>query len=191
MRDSDNDEDFIVRIYGRSTTGVEIQGFTAYIEPAEMSPAESLQFNYTVSFDSPGSASVQLDFSEPGYVSVTTTPDILVIELKNFTDNEGNLIADHAKIKRNLPNQIGDFEQAEAIFLAAEYAVVAIGSQFTIQTLLTSCSKMKVGELLASMAALQLIIHLTLTKAVIPANAQILFTKIEEIVSFDPIEVSD
>ena len=47
---------------------------------------------------------MRLIFENPHYVSATAEKDVLVINLSEFKDQDGNLIADSLVLKRDLPN---------------------------------------------------------------------------------------
>ena len=46
------------------------------------------------------------------------------------------------------------------------------------------------NQMLGSIKNLQIIVHLCLLAVIVPANAQILFTHLFDMIAFDPIDVS-
>ena len=47
---------------------------------------------------------MQLIFENPAYVSAMSEKDVVVIDLKEFRDLDGNLIVDGFVLKKQLPN---------------------------------------------------------------------------------------
>ena len=47
------------------------------------------------------------------------------------------------------------------------------------------------NAMLASIKNVQVVVHLTLLNVIVPANAQIFFGAVAEVVTFDPVDVSE
>ena len=78
---------------------------------------------------------MKLNFDSPGSITSTTEKDYLVIEMRNFRDKEGNLIAEDNDIRNALPNQISG-EVALVAATAGAAAASSVGASSTINIVL-------------------------------------------------------
>ena len=63
-----------------------------------------LQFKYEFQEVQGDSVSIKLNFTNPEHLSISPEPDMLVIELRDFRDDQGNLIVDEKIIRTPIPN---------------------------------------------------------------------------------------
>ena len=78
-----------------------------------------------------------------------------------------------------------------AITQLADSTKSAVGANFSVNFILTYLLGFGLGSMLGSFQVLQLINHLVLFDVIVPANAQIFYGSLADILAFDPIEVAD
>ena len=132
--------------------------------------------------------SIDLIFDNPGHISYNQEPEKLIISLKDFRDPKGKLIVEEMQIERVLPTQI-DPEMAEAIGAAASATSASFGSSISFNFILNIIMSSSLNSMLSAIKNVQVVVHLTLLSVVVPANAQIFYGAIAELVAFDPIEI--
>ena len=69
-----------------------------------MSDAASLAFEYEILEFSNMNLKFKLNFVNPPSVSSTTDKEVMVIQLRNFRDPDGKLIAESEDLRREVPN---------------------------------------------------------------------------------------
>lgn len=92
---------------------------------------------------------MKLNFDNPGYVSSNPEKDRLVIEMRDFRDKDGNLIAEDQDIRNRLPNQI---DEAVAITAAAAGAAAAssVGGATTVNIVLNIVMSASMNQMIGS-----------------------------------------
>ena len=118
-----------------SNDSIAVEGISMYMEATEMTAVDQLQFTYTIGGFSGTSLDLKLNFDSPGSITSTTEKDYLVIEMRNFRDKEGNLIAEDNDIRNALPNQISG-EVALVAATAGAAAASSVGASSTINIVL-------------------------------------------------------
>ena len=81
-----------------------MKGVTICIDPSGYTESDMLQFNYVFEEVQGDSVSIKLNFTNPEHLSIASEPDMLVIELRDFRDDQGNLIVDEKIIRTPIPN---------------------------------------------------------------------------------------
>ena len=66
-----------------------------------------------------------------------------------------------------------------------------VGASFSFNIVLNLIIGLSLNQILSSIKNLQVIVHLTLFKVIIPANASIFYAIIFKIIAFDPIDISE
>lgn len=91
-------------IYGKPKNDTEpVKGISMYLEVSEMSDKDLLSYEYTVeTFENQG-LSLALHFENPNVVSVNQEREYIVLELRDFRDQEGNLIAEDQDLRLPVP----------------------------------------------------------------------------------------
>ena len=89
-----------------------------------------------------------------------------------------------------MPTQV-DGTTATVISAFGSASAAAVGSSFSLNFLLNMLMSTSMNQMLASMKALQIIIHLSLMNVKVPANAQQFNGFISSMVVYDPINVED
>ena len=133
---------------------------------------------------------MDLQFESPGQISYNAQPEILVIKLQDFRDPDGNLIAEDKEIVKTLPTMI-DPAEASVLEAVGAFASASAGASLTFNFVLNLLMSTSLNSMLSAIKNLQVIVHLTLLSVVVPANAQIFFGAIAELISFDPIEIDE
>ena len=110
--------------------------------------------------------------------------------MRDFRDPEGNLIVDEHNMRKPIPTQL-DPGTAQAIEVIGTTAGASVGASFSFNVVLNLIISQGLNQMLSSIKNLQVIVHLTLIHVVIPANAQIFFSMIFEIIAFDPVNISE
>ena len=127
-------------------------------------------------------------FTNPEQISVSEEPESLIIRLKDFRDPNGELIAKDQEIRKSLPTQINP-SMAEALQAAGSIASASVGTSLSFNFVLNILMRTSLNSMLSAIKFLQIVVHLTLLSVIVPANAQIFYGAIAEIVAFDPIEL--
>lgn len=71
-----------------------IRGISVFIEASEMQTKDVLDFAYKIESFEEKKLVMSLQFEKPVAVSATTEKDSLVIQLRDFRDKDGKLIAE-------------------------------------------------------------------------------------------------
>jgi len=110
--------------------------------------------------------------------------------LRDFRDKNNKLIAEDQDIRQAIPNQI-DPDAAAAVAQAGAAASSAVGASVTINIVLNLIMSASMNQMLSSIKNLQVIVHLCLLGVIVPANAQIFFEYLFEMIAFDPVDVTE
>ena len=78
---------------------------------------------------------------------------------------------------------------AAAMAAAGSTASAGVGSSFSFNFVLNILMSSSLNSMLSAIKNVQVIVHLTLLSVVVPANAQIFYGAIAEMVAFDPVEI--
>ena len=89
--------------------------------------------------------------------------DVLVVELEDFRDPQGELIYDSLIIRRNMPSQTS-IEAAEAVESAGAAASSVVGASTTINIVLNLVMSSSLNQMLSHIKNTQLMVHLTLLR---------------------------
>ena len=160
------------------------------IEPSGYTKPEKLQFTYEFGDFEDKSVSLSLNFADPDNVSIAKETDILVIELKDFRDNEGNLIVDEKTIRISIPNQV-EAGLAVTVEAAGSTAASGVASSFSFNFIMSILLSSSLSKMLASIKNLQIIVHLSLLGIAMPGLASIFFASIQSMIAFDPLPNAD
>ena len=128
-------------------------------------------------FKDPNSVSLSLNFADPDNVSIASEKDILVVELKDFRDNEGNLIVDEKIIRIPMPNQVSA-GLAVTMETTGGIASSGVASSFSFNFVLSILLSSSLAQMLSSIKNLQVIVHLSLLGIAMPGLASIFFASI-------------
>ena len=83
----------------------------------------------------------------------------------------------------------------EAMAVSAENAgaaaSTAVGTSTTINVILNIIMSASMNQMLGSIKTLQVIVHLCLFTLIIPANADVFFAELFNMIAFDPVDVQD
>ena len=113
-----------------------------------------------------------------------------MIKFENFRDKQSNLIVEELKIEKPLPNQV-DADSIVALDIFGDIAIGAVGSSFSFTFILNLAMGTSMSQMLGSIKALQIMIHLCLMNVDVPSIAQSVIGKISQMVVFDPIPMED
>lgn len=157
--------------------------------PSDPTLKDQLGFEYSVRTFTDEELSLNFFFENPTSVS-SYEKDTLVFKLDNFRDREGSIIYDNFEIRKKMPRQASPaaVEVAESAGAAASAAVGASTSVNLVLNILLSGS---LNQMLSSIKNLQVIVHLTLLTVNRPAITKPFFSKLFEMISFDPINIED
>ena len=100
-----------------------------------MSSPELLAFTYSVKAYEDEKVSIKLEFENPEEVSRYIDKETLIIELVEFRDTNGEIIADGRQLNITVPNQLHEAE-VSTIKKVAVVAVVVAGSQISINLII-------------------------------------------------------
>ena len=158
-----------------------------------MSNADKLQFQYSSKEFSDDSLGIQLIFENPNEVSLIPYDlDYLVIELENFRDQKGELIADYHTTRTALPNQIDENSTAfKVLETFGDLIVVALGVTVSFSFALSYLMNASLQQLLSLVKNLQLVSHIPLLSVFVPAITLGFFEIIFKALRFDLFEVSE
>ena len=131
-----------------------------------------------------------MDFDSPSEVSRYSDKETLLIELIEFRDMNGEMIADDRQLNTTIPNQLDESEFV-AIKSVASVSAAAIQTQITINAIIQILKNHSFNQVLSSMKYLVLIVHIGLLTVSIPASAQLFFGQLVEIIAFDPVNIED
>ena len=131
---------------------------------------------------------VQLAFENKMHVSVSPTQDKLVISMHDIRDKHGDIIVEDHLIEKSIPTQL-DEATATTLQVVGSTVSAATNAQFSFNIVLNVLMNSSLGTLISSIKGLQVITHLSLMPMIIPANAQIFFNYIFQVVAFDPIDI--
>lgn len=159
-----------------------------YVETFEDNDHD-LNFDYNIT-TSDTNIDVQLKFKNPSGVSVAEEKDLLVIELNDFRDNEGNLIVKENKIVNEIPNQV-DPEMAASLEKAGDAVSSSVGASFSFNFIIQLLMAASIAQMVSSIKFLQIIVHSCLLNVIVPGNAAILFGAVADQIAFDPIDLSN
>ena len=106
-----------------------------YLEMSDMSDPEMLQFEFEAREFGKEKLNLSLLFENPEHISYNEEPEILVIQLKDFRDPNGNLIVEEQEIRKTLPTQM-DPALAAAIESAAATASASTAASFSLNFVL-------------------------------------------------------
>ena len=93
-------------------------------------------------------------------------------------------------IKKPLNNLV-DSDTAILLEVFGATASAGIGANFSFNFVLNLLMSTSMNQMLSSIKALQVVIHLCLMTVIMPGNANILFGALAEFVAFDPVDVTD
>ena len=93
-------------------------------------------------------------------------------------------------IKKPLNNLV-DSDTAILLDAFGATASAGIGANFSFNFVLNLLMSTSMNQMLSSIKALQVVIHLCLMTVIMPGNANILFGALAEFVAFDPVDVTD
>ena len=159
-----------------------------YVETFEENDND-LNFNYNIT-TTDTNIDVQLKFKKPSGVSVSEEKDLLVIELNDFRDQEGNLIVKENKIVNEIPNQVSP-ELAATLETAGSAVSSSVGASFSFNFVIQLLMAASIAQMVSSIKFLQIIVHCCLLNVIVPGNAAILFSAVADQIAFDPIDLSD
>ena len=131
-----------------------------------------------------------VNFVDPDNVSIAAETDMLVIELKDFRDNEGNLIVEEKIIRIPIPNQVS-FDLAVTMETAGSFASSGVATSFSFNFVLSILLSTSLSQMLSSIKNLQVIVHLSLLGIVMPGLASVFFASIQTMIAFDPLPNAD
>ena len=120
---------------------------------------------------------LRVKFEDPDNVSVASEKEYLVIELKDFRDNEGKLIVEEKIIRIPIPNQVS-FGLAVTMETAGSFASSGVASSMSFNFVLSILLSTSLSQMLSSIKNLQVIVHLSLLGIVMPGLASIFFASI-------------
>ena len=175
-------------IDGKPSSGEEIPGVKMYVETFEENDHD-LNFDYNITTTATN-IDVQLKFKKPSGVSVSEEKDILVIELNDLRDNEGNLVVKENRIVNEIPNQVSP-ELAASLETAGNAVSSSVGASFSANFIIQLLMAASIAQMVSSIKFLQVIVHSSLLNVIVPGNAAILFGAVAEQISFDPIDLSE
>ena len=112
------------------------KGAAFCIEPSGYTEPEKLQFTYEFGDFKDNSIPLSVHFADPDNVSIAADADMLIIELKDFRDNEGNLIVEEKIIRIPIPNQVSS-DLASTIKAAGSFASSGVASTFSFNFVLS------------------------------------------------------
>ena len=81
-------------------------------------------------------------------------------------------------------------DYAATVLSVCEAAGAFVGFGFSFTAIVNFIAGSRMNKLLGSVKNLQIIVHLTLIKVVMPANAQVLMSILFEWITFDPVDTS-
>ena len=90
-----------------------------------------------------------INFEDPDNISIASEKDYLVIELKDFRDNEGKLIVEEKIIRIPLPNQVS-FGLAVTIEAAGSFASSGVASSMSFNFVLSILLSTSLSQMLSS-----------------------------------------
>ena len=131
--DSDNE---VQSIYGRSE-GKHADQIKVYLKPDEMSDSGMLNFSYEVKQFTSTQMHLQLAFENKLHISISPSPEQLIIEFNDFKDEAGNLSVNDHTITKQIPNQLEE-ETASIIETTANFVGITMNVQYLFSVLTNS-----------------------------------------------------
>lgn len=108
-----------------------------YVEASSFhDEGKDIKFNYTVDAFTDEQLAISLKFDTPGEVSTSHEKDYLVIQLRNFRDKDGNVIAEDQEIRKPLPTQSGGGSMTMTAEALGAAAATSVGASFAFNGIL-------------------------------------------------------
>ena len=95
---------------------------------------------------------LQLNFDQASSVSVSPSPDYLVIDVKNFRDKKGRLIAKNQLIRKPIPTQMGGTETTMSVL--GNSAGSTLSAQLSLNMVLNIGMNVSLNALVSSVKSL-------------------------------------
>ena len=93
-----------------------------------MSDPEELGFTWSIEDFSKESISIQLEFENPDVISINPDPEELVVYIKNLYDQDGSLISEDFRMRKELPPQLSDGSLAQSLEVVGNAAAASVAA---------------------------------------------------------------
>lgn len=165
-----------------------------YIVPGKYSDPKMLNFTWEPVSFSPGQLSVQLTFENPNFVSSLQNLDkigITVYAFYLFADFRGNLMQPESVLKpRVIPKQISSAQSAQVALIGSS-TESTVASAFVANIFVSFLIAGPLQHILSAVKQLQLSSIIMLVNITPPANAQMFYSILMNIVTMNLIDCTD